>query len=191
MSLYYIITTIVSFFLTSLYLMSLVHILVPTYCKVKRTWYIIYILYTFRTLYYVITTDITTRQPVLKRTDWLLASQSRYYILYYYYHYVIGIVIIVRSPQLTHDCARWFTTDLYEICGVWPQGQRDARGVRKQVALQAAAVDLPRDQVSGTVDLPGVPRHLSDHQHLLMDHRHFAQVPHFRCVRWVVIALQN
>jgi len=91
---------------------------------------------------------------------------------YYYYYYDIIVVVNASRPQLTHDCARWFT-DLYEICGVWPQGQCDARGVREQVALQAAAVDLPRDQVSGTVDLPGVPRHLGDHQYLLMDHRHF------------------
>jgi len=119
------------------------------------------------------------------------AGTQAHGLYYYYHHYVIVTVIIVRRSQLTHDCARWFTTDLYEVCGVWPQGQSDARGVREQVAFQATAVDLPRDQVSGTVDLPGVPRHLGDYQHLLMDHRHFAQVPHFSCVRWVVIALQN
>jgi len=78
------------------------------------------------------------------------------------------------------------TVYLYQIGGVRPQGQRDARGVREQVALQAAADDFPRDQVGGPSHLSGVPRHLGDHQHLLVDHRHFAQVPHFRRVRRVV-----
>lgn len=69
-------------------------------------------------------------------------------------------------------------TDLYEVRGVRPQGQRDARGVREQVALEPAADDFPRDQIGGPAHLPGVPRHLGDYQHFLVDHRHFPEVPH-------------
>lgn len=98
-----------------------------------------------------------------------------------------------RTAGLVNEVVRATTdTDLYEIRGVRPQGQRDARGVREQVALKSAADDFPRDQIGGPVHLPGVPRHLGDHQHLLMDHGHFPQVPHlWRVIRRRVVSLKK
>lgn len=92
--------------------------------------------------------------------------------------------------QLTYDCIRWFT-DLYKISRVRPQGQCDTCGIREQVALQTATDDFPGDQVGGSVHLSSVPCYFGDHQHLLMDHRHFPQVPHFRRIRRIVTLISK
>lgn len=70
--------------------------------------------------------------------------------------------------------------DLDVVDGVGPERQSDRRGVSVEMALESAAIHLPSDQViaglpvRGALDWPG---HFGDDQNLLVDERHFPQLP--------------
>lgn len=70
--------------------------------------------------------------------------------------------------------------DLDVVDGVGPERQSHRRGVSVEMALESAAVHLPSDQViaglpvRGALDWPG---HFGDDQNLLVDERHFPQLP--------------